>query len=726
MQNRTERTLKLSNWSFGALLFVGAMVLGPIRQLDFFDRMPGDVVDARLNLFFLENIYTYFWGHAGSLIHLSFFYPYPYVSAFSDNLFGAAPIYLLARLCTLTPESAFQFWFILGYFINFCAACYAFRLFGQSRSASAIGAVFFTFGLPASAQIAHAQLQYRFGLALAITYFYLFLTQYDWRAFLLSCLWLVWQFFCSIYLGFFSSLFMASLLIFFLLKKLHKDNFKNIQRISLTLKEFIKRWLVLDQITRLELLVGLGFAAVILMCLFYPYLQVTKLYRLSRTWMEVSAMSPQILSYLLADHSLIWSPLSTKINGFAVRWEQQLFIGIVPLSILVFGAVYTRPWTGRGGSGRLTLLIVALLFLFFLTLNFNEHSLWHFLVGLPLFSAIRALSRIILLFLFPLSLFLAATVDLILENSKKNKKYILALISMLLILEVSAVQAKTSFKDTWRSRTDLELARVPSALPLNPILFFAQRDLSFDQEELDAMRVAQEKDLPTLNGYSGALPNHFRAEYGDDCAEYPRRILLYLEFLGQDKTRASYTQFAQRVAPIGFIGCDDAWRKEPPMSFAREPLSRGVLSQLSLELASFPMRKKDVSEIYPTHLALKIINKSSEKISALTLIDRPLRLAWRVNDQNGLPLTSWTEPQEGLPAGIVSQAYRRDLPRDIPAEGSIEILAPIPQEILTSGKTLEFTLVQEATVWGFSLQNGEALWAQDLGLEPLKVDLSRL
>ena len=45
----------------------------------------------------------------------------------------------------------------------------------------------------------------------------LFLTRYDWRAFLLSCLWLVWQFFCSIYMGFFASLFVGSLAAFFLL-----------------------------------------------------------------------------------------------------------------------------------------------------------------------------------------------------------------------------------------------------------------------------------------------------------------------------------------------------------------------------------------------------------------------------------------------------------------------------------------------------------------------------
>jgi hypothetical protein len=435
-------------------------------------------------------------------------------------------------------------------------------------------------------------------------------------------------------------------------------------------------------------------------------------------------MSPRILSYLLADHSLIWGGVSEKLQGLPVRWEQQLFIGLVPLIILAFGAYQARFWIGWGG--RLTLVVISLLFLILLTLNVNDHSAWRFLVGLPLFSAIRALSRIILLFLFPLSLLLAATVDLVLKTNKINKRYFLVLISLPLLLEVSAVQATTSLKEDWVARTDIETARLPGALPARPILFFAQRTLSFEQEELDAMRVAQEKDLPTLNGYSGALPHHFRAQYGDDCAEYPRRILLYLEFIGQGDKNAAYTELAQRVAPIGFIGCNEAWRTAAPMSFTREALTREALAQLSLELASSPKRSLEPSASRPTHLALKIINRGQENISALSLIDRPLRLAWRINDENGLPLTSWTQPREDQPLGLLPQGYRRDLPGDIPAGDAIEILAPIPQEVLTSNKTLEFTLVQEDTIWGFSFPNTQTLWAQDVGVAPLKVDVSQL
>ena len=46
----------LRNWSFGVGIFFAALLLGPVRQLDFFSKMPGDFIDARLNLYFLETI----------------------------------------------------------------------------------------------------------------------------------------------------------------------------------------------------------------------------------------------------------------------------------------------------------------------------------------------------------------------------------------------------------------------------------------------------------------------------------------------------------------------------------------------------------------------------------------------------------------------------------------------------------------------------------------------
>ena len=81
-------------------IFLLAFFFIPVSQLDGFAMMPGDIGDARLNNYFLENVYQFFAGNAVSLWHLSFFFPFPYVLGFSDNLFGSAPVYALARLIT--------------------------------------------------------------------------------------------------------------------------------------------------------------------------------------------------------------------------------------------------------------------------------------------------------------------------------------------------------------------------------------------------------------------------------------------------------------------------------------------------------------------------------------------------------------------------------------------------------------------------------------------------
>jgi hypothetical protein len=57
----------------------------PFSQLSNLSLMPGDVGDARLNNYFLENIYLFFKGKSDSLWHLGFFYPFPFTGGFSDN-----------------------------------------------------------------------------------------------------------------------------------------------------------------------------------------------------------------------------------------------------------------------------------------------------------------------------------------------------------------------------------------------------------------------------------------------------------------------------------------------------------------------------------------------------------------------------------------------------------------------------------------------------------------
>lgn len=56
------------------LVFIFAFLLGPVVQLNFMTMMPGNIGDARLNNYFLENIYQFFAGCSESLWNLGLYH----------------------------------------------------------------------------------------------------------------------------------------------------------------------------------------------------------------------------------------------------------------------------------------------------------------------------------------------------------------------------------------------------------------------------------------------------------------------------------------------------------------------------------------------------------------------------------------------------------------------------------------------------------------------------
>jgi hypothetical protein len=180
--------------------------------------IPGDLGDARFNNYILEHFFRWLLGLDKSYWTASFFYPYSNNIAFSDNLLGSAPFYVLLRLIGLDRETAFQGWYIVGFFLNFAAAAFVLSRLKLKSLAVGMGAFFFTFGLPLLAQETHAQLLYRF--CVPLTCFWLWKISQEprlgkWIALVLG---VVWQFYLSIYLGIFLTLLlivMAILIPFF-------------------------------------------------------------------------------------------------------------------------------------------------------------------------------------------------------------------------------------------------------------------------------------------------------------------------------------------------------------------------------------------------------------------------------------------------------------------------------------------------------------------------------
>lgn len=664
------------------LLFLLAFLLGPFGHSNFLEAIPGNIGDARLNNYFLENAYQYLVHGTGSLWHLDFFSPFPYVLGFSDNLFGAFPIYLLARMAAKQADTAFQIWFLAGYLANFVAATYALRRLNVSVVASCVGGLIFAFALPVTAHAGHAQLHYRFGVPLAATFFVLFLEKREWNFLLFSAIWMVWQFYCGIYMGFFTLLLVVAIAAVFVCRHLALSGVKG----SSSLRAFMDGWRAKTQSYQFRYLAALGVLAVLMVVLFYPYLRVTQIYGASRPLSEIISMLPRPQSYFLSDMSLIWSSSSKVFEGIPMRHEHQMFIGAVPMVLAVVGALVGT--TERNGF-VFSVLPAALVVLVGVTLYAGGVSFWLLISKMPMASAIRAVTRLDLVMLFPVAYLAAVATDWVSARAAWMSRLVLVVVIPALVLEASAVSPGWSRKSEWRDRLLLKEALLPKQLSADSVLFFAQTNGPSYAAELDAMWLARQRGFATLNGYSGMLPPGYSAEFGDDCTELPRRVLSYLSFTDQSEDRDAYAALMKKIVPIGFAGCDSKWLLDRPT------ISRSGRIYLPEEVRNIELKYAGRRMVNGrAEVAVELTNRGSTTFAAMSSLGKPLRLSWRFVEKSGKGSGGWDT--------------RKDLPFDIPANGVLAMTIFPEHKNANSGDTLQVSLVQEGV-----------FWAHDVGVSPL-------
>lgn len=660
----------------------------PIYRFGLLTNMPGDIGDARLNNYFLENVFQFFYGHSDSLWHLPFFYPFPYVLGFSDNLFGTAPVYLLARIITGQSDTAYQIWFLCGYIANFSAAYYVFRRLGGSPLASSVGALVFTFALPTTAHAGHAQLHYRFGLPLTIVFLVEFLISKKWNSLVVAGAWLVWQFYSGIYMGFFTLLLLAAMIVNYLGYEIIRRKVKPRQLVDV----FVKGWKLQTGFKKITVVGEICFLLLMMIVLFYPYWQVSHLYGFERQWSEIATMLPRPQSYFLSDASYLWSASDSKIfSGIPMRHEHQMFIGLMPLILAGVGLFFCY----RSNDRQVCMLMLGMsLVVIVLTLNINGLSLWYFIHRFPLASAIRVLTRLDQAFLFPVGYFVVMAIDQFITWRAWGEKIILLVVLPLLVIEFAATSMYTSSKEVWRQRLFVAESRFPKKLPNDAIVFFAQGKGPFYADELDAMWVCLNHGVKTINGYSGSFPQGYSGDYGRDCSELPKRVISYLAFNGKANNRDAYFELIKRVVPIGFMACNDNWQTTMPnITIANHVYSADKFRHLSYYFAH-----KQLSNI-GFSIDLIINNLGETPFSALSAIGKPIRISWRFLDKHGIPTSGWDT--------------RKDLPFDIPPNGSLTVHITIDPKSVVKDGTLQASLVQESV-----------FWAHDLGIPPATVFLN--
>lgn len=676
-KNVKSSSRKIFNWLEILAIFGISLWLIVIRPLGpNLSRLPGDLGDTRFNNYILEHDFRWITGEDSSLLNAPFFYPYPQTLTFSDNHFGSMLFYDSFRWLGLDRESALQDWYLLSYFLSFGAAAYVLKKFNLKPLAVGIGAFFFTFGLPMLGQECHVQLFYRFCIPLACYSFWKFSQKSQFKQLVLTLFWLVWQFYMSIYLGYFLTLLLAVVAI-----GLPFIQNKSVIDILQYWPNLIKQaWKRSKSITVIFYLFLTSFLLLALIILFQPYILASRTYGFSRSWEEVQTMLPNVQSYLISDNSKLWQQLFSNLTAKITvrRNEHQLFIGISAIFALVLGLV----WRFQSPLKKMAFLFIGaagLLVLFTLTVDgFSFYKIfWYF----PGANSIRAVSRIILVLMWPIALFISVELDALMSLSVRTFNFsAIVLIFLVLMVAESVFYNHTTFSklDAY-SRIQTLRQQIPSNLPEDPVLFVSNPDSSsWFLTELDAMLLSQNLGWPVMNGYSGNLPKGYGPT--TSCDQTVVRIIRYMNS-NKITDPSFYNNLIQRVVLVGSEDCN--WPKEmPAFSFTQfsGPFSQELFSGISINALSLTKKEK--------HLLIQVDveNHSSQTLPSESSSGNPFRLSWRMID------VKLNNPVSGFDT-------RKDLFSDIPAGGHALMTIVTDPPVESGEYSVEISAVQEGFAW---------------------------
>jgi hypothetical protein len=497
-----------------------------LPAVGYFQMIPGDLGDARFNSVILEHVYQWLTGQARDLWSPGFFYPFNKILAFSDSHLGSFWIYAAARLLGATREWSFQAWLLVGFLLNFVSAYWMLRRMRFDVLGASCGAFVFAFALPVLHQEGHAQLGYRFAIPMAVLAWWRIVEQKNLIDAFSLLFWVSVQFLCSIYLGvFLGYLLVAISLGYFVCKGFgFVDGAKRLEPFKLPDLRGVR-----DVALICLSLVACG----LVIWMLVQYQSVSAEYRLSRPIEALEPLIPRFSSYLLADQSGLTSWIGKSVRSFPTRPEHQMFIGVGVLLFLLVGlfSVVSKRYLSVESYRVGIVSALSILILVAVTVVVNGSSLYFLVIQLPGLDAIRAVSRIILVMLLPVSILVAVGVDYLRRQVTSVVGYfVLALVAMMVIsAETVFYKPHQAARETWTMRQaglNHLIGKPPSE---GSVIYLTQRkEEPFYLAELDAMIYAQDHKLKALNGYSGSTPPGY--VYPEPCVSVADRLAGYFQF----------------------------------------------------------------------------------------------------------------------------------------------------------------------------------------------------
>ena len=434
-----------------------------------FSKMPGNLGDARLISYLLDHGFLYITGDSlhSSFINAPFYYPYKNQLFYTDILFGGTIFYIPIRFLIKDTFSALQIWLILVSGLNFFSFfLVSKKVFKFSTLISSITAFLFAFSLPRFNQIEHFQLFLQFYSIFAF-YFFITADKKIYR-FILSAFFIFLQFITTFYFGWFT---LFGIILAFIVSFICKNS----RIVLFSYMNENKKGFIAFLLTLIFLLIPVAI----------KYLEVSTGFGYS----DLYLFSP--LSLFLS-HSF----LDNKIAPFNLsdfNQEQITGFGIFATAMVLGGLFSLKKYKFEIS-----------LFIFFVIIFFLFWQLNYFIyLVFPGASAIRASSRVIFL-LVPIFCFLVGVCF-----QKLDKKYFIVFLIILLLEQIPVNNAFLWTKDEHIKR--IERYEVPKECEI-----FGLADENV-YDNVDAMFISNEFKKPTVNGYSGFLPEIKREILPKNC-----------------------------------------------------------------------------------------------------------------------------------------------------------------------------------------------------------------
>lgn len=506
-----------AGWAAVAVAFLVGFANFPMQVVGWrLDQLPGEGIDNRLNNFILEHGYRCLTGRAEGFWDAPSYYPRTRATSWSDAHIGMLPVYAGVRALGASPERAFQWHFLLSCALNFAAAAWAARRLGFGPVGAAAAAYVFAYALPVVGQTQHTQLIPRFLVPPAVVFAWEFLWMpRTWRfAACAACV--VYQFYVSVYIGFFLGLMLAAGLLVAVVRC----------GCGLPWQELLRPgWRVWAA--------RVAVAAVAFLAAKYLADAHKHGSRGGTAVDGVKANAPFPVSWLTAPRNayLHWdSPWSPIPDLHTPDGEHLMLPGLVPLAAVAVGALLVVLRTGVRTPRQVAVVSAwVCLLLAVLVTQIGDVWLYKSLAEIRGVGGIRVPGRVCLVLLFPAGLAVAYLLDGLVNAAGRPGRGPAVAAAVLGLALVAADQrllpreGRAEYAGPWRQfhfplevalDEQARMAEVFRSRPGVKIVYVFPTGLTESDGlrglQVIAMRAAQELGLECVNGWTGHAPLEWR------------------------------------------------------------------------------------------------------------------------------------------------------------------------------------------------------------------------